>query len=302
MKVFGSEIPESRPALHFARGIPTVDHSGLSSWEEPHVYFSDAIAVVVRRWYVVVVAAIVMVAGAAAVIAVVPTEYQASGQVLLLPPAETAVGARRTNPYLNLPNGLTFTATLLASGATQRSVARDLVEAGFESAYSVSVVPGTGPLIVISVKDTDGAAALALRDELITRIESELTRIQQEESVPDGQQIVARRFNSSSVAEVLAGSKIRALGALLALGTVTTAVVLFGFDRWHTRRRGRRTEPPDTHSLDEEEPDSQDLLAAFDEVDLAAARRFDDEVARMEHAGTSAHLVAGWLARTSGRP
>jgi capsular polysaccharide biosynthesis protein len=266
------------------------------------LYFSDAIAVVVRRWYVVVVAAVVMIAGAAVVIAVVPTEYQASGQVLLLPPAESAVGADRINPYLNLPNGVTFTATLLASGAMQRSVARDLVEGGFESAYSVSVVPGTGPLIVISVKDTDGAAALALRDELIVRIESELTRIQQEESVPDSQQIVARRFNSSSVAEVLAGSKIRALGALLALGTVTTAVVLFGFDRWRTRRRGRRTRPPDTNSLDEQGPDPQDLLRAFEEADLAAATQFDDEVERMEHATTTVRLVAGLLPRTSGRP
>lgn len=201
------------------------------------MYFSDALAIVAKRWYVVVAAAVIMAGAAVFVISVVPTEYQASGQVLFLPPSERAVETGRTNPYLSLPNGVTFTATLIASGTTQPSVARDLVEAGFESPYSVSVVPNTGPLIIVSVKDTDPDAALALRNELIRSIEAELDRIQEADDVPDGQRIAARRFNTADVAEVLAGSKIRALGALLALGTILTALAVFSVDRWARRRR-----------------------------------------------------------------
>jgi capsular polysaccharide biosynthesis protein len=204
------------------------------------MYFSEVLAVVVRRWYIVVVATVLMAAAAIAVISVVPTEYQASGQVLLLPPSEPQREGSRINPYLSLPNGVTFTATLIANGATQPSVARDLARAGFDSPYSVSVVPNTGPLIIISVKDSDPSAALLQRDELIQRIEGELDRIQEQDDVSDNQRIAARRFNTSDVAEVLAGAKLRALGALGALGIVLTAIAVFGVERWSTRRGQRR--------------------------------------------------------------
>lgn len=216
------------------------------------MYFSEALAVVVRRWYIVAAASVLMAAAAFAVISVVPTEYQASGQVLLLPPSEPQREGSRINPYLSLPNGVTFTATLIANGATQPSVARDLAEAGFDSPYSVSVVPNTGPLIIISVKDSDPAAALRQRDELILRIEGELDRIQEQDDVSDNQRIAARRFNTSDVAEVLAGAKLRALGALGALGIVCTAVTVFGVERWSTRRRlrrARRTATPESDSV-----------------------------------------------------
>jgi capsular polysaccharide biosynthesis protein len=207
------------------------------------MYFSEALGVVIRRWRIVLVAAVLMAAATVAVIVVVPTQYQASGEVLLLPPSIPQVGARRTNPYVNLPGGITFTSSLIASGTTQPSVARELARAGFDADYSVSVVPGSGPLIVISAKHTDPVAALALRDELIIRIDAELQRIQDAERVPDNQRINAKQFNTSSTAEVLAGSKLRALGALGALGVVLTALAVFGTER---RSRMRATATDDS--------------------------------------------------------
>jgi hypothetical protein len=204
------------------------------------VYFSDAVRVLLRRWRIVLLGALLMAGAGAAALVLVPTNQQASGQVLLLPPSEPVLEGSRVNPYLNLPSGLTFTASLLAGAVSTPDAQREMKAAGFASGYSVSVVPGTGPLLVITVKDTDQRAALATRDELIRRIEDELAVIQAKEDVPDGQIIVARRFGVSAQAEVIAGARIRAVAVILALGVVLTAVATFSVDRMVMRRPAQR--------------------------------------------------------------
>lgn len=208
--------------------------------------FWDAIDVLVRRWYMVVTWAILMIAAAFAALVTVPTNYQASGQVLLLPPTKLAVQGQPVNPYLNLPGSLTFTATLVASTIVSPEVARDLVLDGYPSEYSVSVVPGTGPLIIISVEHDDQEVALALRDELLVRIEAQVDAIQDEEEVIDTQLIEARRFNVTEEAEVLAGNRLRALGGIAALGTLLAVLSISAAERRATRqRRNRSGDTPD---------------------------------------------------------
>src|SRR4051794_18539640 len=138
------------------------------------MYLSDALKVIMRRWYIVIAGYALMIGAGVAAIKVVPTNHQASGQVLFLPPSEPDPDGTRVNPYLELPSGLTFTATLVGGVMATQDTQRELADAGFMSSYSVSVAPGTGPLLVVSVQDTDPAAALAERDEIITRIEREL--------------------------------------------------------------------------------------------------------------------------------
>jgi hypothetical protein len=174
-------------------------------------------------------------------IMVVPTNHQASGQVLLLPPSKPAPAGSVTNPYLNM--GLAFTASLVASSVSTLDEQRDMADSGYESDYSVSVVPGAGPLIVISVEDTVPAAALATRDELISRIEAELLFIQDREDVPSSQIIIPRLFGVSQQAEVLAGNKLRALVLILVVGTVLTALVVVNADRRAMRRESNQPAP-----------------------------------------------------------
>jgi len=207
------------------------------------VYFSDAVKVLLRRWRIVLVGALLMASAAVVAIKVVPTNHQATGQVLLLPPSQPAPTGSRINPYLNLPSGLTFTASLIAGAVTTLDVQRDMDAAGFSSPYSVSVVPGSGPLLVISVEDTDPSAAIATRNELIDRINAELLRIQQKEDVPETQIIIAREFGVSQQAEVLAGAKLRALAVIVALGAILTAIVVFSVERAASRRLNAERSP-----------------------------------------------------------
>lgn len=212
--------------------------------EARQLYVTDAVNVLLRRWYVLAIGALVLIAGGVLVVATVPTNYQASGQMLLLPPTTPSRGIDQTNPYLELPDGLTFTASLLASTLSNPDTERDMVDQGFTSAYTVAVPPQAGPILVISAKDTDQAAALAVRDELLRRLETTLVAIQDNEGTPTEGQIVARPFNVSSKAEVLAGSKVRAFAMLGGLIIVVTLLAAFAIDRQASARKRPRDQPP----------------------------------------------------------
>lgn len=199
--------------------------------------FWDLVDVLIRRWYIIATWVAMIVVGATLALSTVPTHHQAGGQLLLLPPSRPVLQGERINPYLNLPNGLTLTASLLASTVNAPETARELLQDGYESAYTVVVVPGTGPLIAISVDDADPQTALALRNELIERLESELDRVQTAENVPQDQLMEARRFNVSDQVEVLAGNRLRAVAAIVALG-----LILAGFATHAAERRARRRE------------------------------------------------------------
>ena len=201
------------------------------------MYLVDALTVLLRRWYVVLAGVLVLAGGAAAVMAYVPTTYQSSGQmVLLLPPAASGT-EKPVNPYLNLQTGLTTAASLVSGAASTKDVEKEMKDAGFDAEYAVAVVPGTGPLISVTAKDSDGAEATATRDEMMGWIDRELLRIQDEVGVPRAQYISATRSSVSRTAEALPGSKLRALAALGAVVGLLTLVLTFAIDRMLLRRK-----------------------------------------------------------------
>lgn len=200
------------------------------------MYFIDVLRLLWRQWVVVLLGIIFLAGGVFGVMRYVPTEHQAMGQLILLLPADSAAPPNPpTNPYLNLPPEMTTTASLLAGSMMTRDSARDLAAQGFDSEYDVAVVPGAGPVIVVTTKDTDPAACLATRDEIIKQLEIELARIQDEVGVPDRQLITARPSSVGQIAEALPGAKVRALAVLGAMLGTLTLVVAFLRDR----RRGR---------------------------------------------------------------
>lgn len=206
------------------------------------MYLVDALTVLARRWYVVLVGVLVTAGGAAAVITYVPTAYQSSGQmVLLLPPGASGTD-EPVNPYLNLQTGLTTAASLVAGAASTKDVAKEMDAQGLDAEYAVAVVPGTGPLIIVTAKDSDPELATATRDAMMAWIDLELRRIQAEVHVPKAQYISATRSSVSRTAEALPGSKLRALAALVAVVGLLTLALTFGIDRLLLRRAARRAD------------------------------------------------------------
>ena len=195
----------------------------------------------VARRHLIVVGAWAVIAAVAvgAMLAIVPSQHQASGQVLLLPPAQPTLEGQRRNPYLVLPDGLILTSNLLANSVGDEDVRRELRDQGFASEYSVIVVPGTGPLIAITVKDTDPQRALELRDLLAQRLIAELAQIQADEDVPQAQLIEARLFTASQQADRLLGNRIRAAAAAAIAVFVLAALTVWLLDVRSRRRRAQ---------------------------------------------------------------
>lgn len=201
------------------------------------MYLVDALKVLLRRWQVVVVGTVALVAAAAAVVHYVPTQYQASGQLLLVLPADATGKKTPTNPYLNLQTGLDTVAALTATSVTSKDAARALAAAGYKATYAAAVNPGTGPLIVVTAKSADPAEALATRDAVIRRIDADLATLQRGANVPPSQLITSRPVNVPTNADVLAGSKIRALTVITGGIVLLTLMVAFGWEGLVNRRR-----------------------------------------------------------------
>jgi capsular polysaccharide biosynthesis protein len=204
------------------------------------MYLVDALTVLIRRWYIVLAGILVLAGGAAFVVTNVPTTYQSSGQMLLLLPPQAGGAKTPVNPYLNLQTGLTTAASLVAGAASTKDVEREMKEAGFDAEYAIALVPGTGPLLTVTAKDSDRELATATRNEMMSWVDRELRRMQDEAGVPQAQYISATRSSVSPTAEALPGSKMRALAALGAVVGLITLGLTFGIDRLLLRRSARR--------------------------------------------------------------
>lgn len=238
------------------------------------MYLVDALSVLLRRWYIVLGGVLVLVAGAAAVVAYVPTTYQSSGQMVLLLPPGASGTERPVNPYLNLQTGLTTAASLVAGAASTKDVEKEMKAQDARAEYAVSVVPGTGPLISVTAKDSDPMLATATRDAMMAWIDTELRRIQDEVDVPQAQYISATRASVSETAEALPGSKLRALAALGAVVGLLTLVMTFTFDRLLLRRASRRMAAESPSAASEEVPGA-DLASPVGQEPLGEAEPGD---------------------------
>ena len=175
-------------------------------------------------------AALTLLAAVGAII-LVPTNYEAAGQVVLLLPPRASSSRTPTNPYLNLDPGLTVTASLLASAFSTKAAERSVEEAGYTSEYTIGVTPGAGPLLEVSAEDTDPIMAVKTRDEVIRRLRGELLEMQSEVGAPSRQLINVSINSAPQQADPLPGSKIRALAVIGGVGIFLTLIVAFTRDR-----------------------------------------------------------------------
>lgn len=201
------------------------------------MYFMDAVRLLLRRWYVAVVGIVLIAGGAFYTTTSVPTQYQASGEMLFLLPPDSTGHKTPSNPYINLVPGLTTTASMIATEAMTKDVGDQLARDGFRSEYSVALVPSTGPLLVVSSKDTDPAAAVRMRDRVMKWLRDRLDERQQAIEVPESQFIYTEATNVGKSAEAVPGNKIRAIAGVGGVGMILTLLFAFGLDRLLSRRQ-----------------------------------------------------------------
>lgn len=204
------------------------------------MYLVDLLALLLRRWVVVMIGLALTGAGAYGVLTYVEPDYQASGQLLLLLPPEATGDATPTSPFLNFESGISTAASLVAGQVGSKDTQRELAAEGHDAEYAVALAPEAGPLLVVTTKDKDPAVAVSTRDAVMERIAAELARIQKEARVPQRQLINADTTSTTKKAEVLPGSRMRALVGVAGVGALVTLLAAFGLDRLLLRRRTRR--------------------------------------------------------------
>lgn len=201
------------------------------------MYFMDAVRLLLRRWYVAVIGIVLIAGGAMYTLKTVPTQYQASGEMLFLLPPDSTGAKTPSNPYINLVPGLTTTAALIATESMTTDVAETFADEGYKTEYSVALVPSTGPLLTISTQDTDPAKAVAMRDRVMVWLNERLEERQKAVSVPPTQAIYTENTNVGKEAEVVPGNKLRALAGVGGAGMILTLLVAFVLDRLLSRRQ-----------------------------------------------------------------
>jgi hypothetical protein len=232
------------------------------------VYLSDFLRVLGRRWLIFSVGMLATGFVGWHVLTTVRTDHQATGQMVLLLPPD--VGELPTNPYLNLPDGLATVGSLAASHVLALDTVHELADRGYTAEYDVALVPGTGPLLVITTEDKDPAMAVATRDAVMAELNTTIADLQGTLDIPARQVISSQPSNVSSQAEVLPGSRLRALAGAAGAGVLLVLVVTFALDRAlalrpsrdpseRTPRRGRRgrARHPDD-DLDHGDPAGED--------------------------------------------
>jgi capsular polysaccharide biosynthesis protein len=204
------------------------------------MHLTDALGVLLRRWIVVLAGLALTCGGCFAVLSKVEPDYQATGQMLLLLPPEATGVESPTSPFLNFQAGLSTAGSLVAGRVATKDAQRELAAEGLTATYAVALAPEAGPLLQITAKAKDPAVALATRDAVMERITADLASIQKEARVPERQIISTQISSTSKEAEVLPGSRIRALAGAGGAGLLLTLLLAFGIDRIATARRLRR--------------------------------------------------------------
>ncbi len=195
------------------------------------MFLGDVIRVLARRWFVLGVGLLATGYLGWYVVGHVGTDYQASGQMVLLLPPEASGVTTPMNPYLNLSGGLSTVGALAAAHVMTQDAELELAKDGFTAEYDVALSPGTGPLLVITARDKDGAQAIATRDAVMTEIARAVATMQQDLAFPNQQVISTQQSSVSRQAEVLPGSRLRALAGTVGASLLVLLVIIFALDR-----------------------------------------------------------------------
>jgi hypothetical protein len=200
---------------------------------------SDTLATLVRRWHILLLGLLMTGGLGWAVYQAVPTTYEASGSILLMP-ADTMVG-KGGNPYLYLGGMRDALDVLVRRSSSEHS--RQSVLSRFDGAnYTVSTDPTTqSPIVLVTAQSKSPDDSMALRQEAMATIGRNLESMQNELGISDKSRIRMRELVVDSSAT--ANTKMALQAAIVSVGAgllCTLAATAFA-DKVLTRRRARRS-------------------------------------------------------------
>ena len=119
---------------------------------------SDTIAALIRGWYVMAIGLLVTAVVGWTVYQMVPTKYEASGSLLLMP-SEATVGVEG-NPFLSL-NGMVDARDVLLRRADSKDNRANVLDQVKDSDYTIGADPTTlSPIVAIQAQSRPPEAAI----------------------------------------------------------------------------------------------------------------------------------------------
>jgi hypothetical protein len=204
------------------------------------VYMSDLGGVLLRRWYLALVGLLATAGLIALAVHAVPPKYEATADVLLLPP-KTTNGA---NPYLLL-GGLQSAADVVSRAMMDTDTVRTVEIAAGSRKYVVEPDHTTsGPVLLITVTESSPAVAAKVRKIVIDQVPVTLLALQAASNVQPSfritDQLITKddptAYRSSQYRAVLIAAGFGIFGTLLFSALVDSFIL--------RRRKDEAPEPP----------------------------------------------------------
>jgi hypothetical protein len=203
--------------------------------------------VLIRRWYIVVLGLLATVALCYAATVFVPVSYEATADVLLLPPKVNTIakaGATATtqpdNPFLAL-GGLDTVSAVLSKTLSDRATQLTVQQAGGTGTFTVvQDLTAGGPVLLVTVTASTPAATLRTLAAVTGVVPLALARLQTTSGVPANALIRSKVITRDNIAQPVRKSQLRAMMAAAAAGLGGTVLLTALVDGYLARRRGGR--------------------------------------------------------------
>lgn len=203
---------------------------------------NETLKSIARRWYVVLVGLMLTAAMGWVVNDRVPTSFEATGSLLLMPPAVT-VGTDG-NPYLYL-GGMSQALDVLVRRASAPEVQQGVIDKYPSSTYTVQADrTTTSPIILVTADAPTGTAALDTMNAALASVESTLNVMQNESDVKKGMRVVGQNLVLDTKATAKTKTRMQLLIAVVGVGGVGTLLLAGVIDGWVLQRRERRASAP----------------------------------------------------------
>lgn len=202
---------------------------------------SDTLRALVRRWYVLLLGLLLTAGAGWAVHRAVPTTYQATGSILLMP-SPVMVGDAG-NPYLYL-GGMRDVLDVVIRRSDAEQVREGLLAPYEGSDYEVAPDATTqSPIIVVTAESLSPEDAVALLQAALVTVGSNLDAMQDELTLPEANRIQRRELVVDATATADNSTARQATIATVGAGLLGTLLLTGFVDGRLLRRRARRTAP-----------------------------------------------------------
>jgi hypothetical protein len=226
--------------------------------------FWKTIGVLLRRWKVAVPVFVVALAIGAGVFVKVPTQYVATGTMVLTAPtagATTAINPAQAsgpgNPLLDFAGSLTITTQLLIQSLSSPAVADQIAGQGGVSTYQAGDGNTGGPFVVIIATANSPQEAELTVNLALKYAQNELDARQKNLNAPPSTYIGTQSVVSPTTATTKISNKVKDGGIALVVGLIVSLTTAYGVDSWMSGRRRKRAAAEDDNDDLELEDDTE---------------------------------------------